>query len=201
VFRPQQSAAGKALDLVWVGNWGDGERSAELREFLVEPVRQARLRARVHGVRYPPAALAQLRAAGIEYGGWIPNFRTPQVFAAARCTVHVPRRYYARSLPGIPTIRVFEALACGIPLVCAPWDDCEQLFEPGSDFLCARDGAHMRELLETLRHEPQTAAALAAHGLATIRNRHTCAHRVEELLGIAAQLGLQAARAVPAMEV
>jgi spore maturation protein CgeB len=40
-------------------------------------------------------------------------------------------------LPGIPTIRVFEALACGIPLVSAPWDDSEHLFRPGEDFLVA----------------------------------------------------------------
>ncbi|HEU5022823.1 MAG TPA: glycosyltransferase, partial [Bryobacteraceae bacterium] len=38
-------------DLVWIGNWGDGERSAEIREFLIEPVRALRLRARVYGVR------------------------------------------------------------------------------------------------------------------------------------------------------
>jgi spore maturation protein CgeB len=46
----------------------------------------------------------------------------------------------SRALPGIPTIRVFEALACGIPLVSAPWDDAEGLFRPGEDFLVARDG-------------------------------------------------------------
>ena len=33
-----------------------------------------------------------------------------------KATVHVPRRPYVKALPGIPTIRVFEALACGIPL-------------------------------------------------------------------------------------
>ena len=38
-------------------------------------------------------------------------------FAGARATVHVPRRPYVRACPGIPTIRVFEAMACGIPLV------------------------------------------------------------------------------------
>ena len=38
------------------------------------------------------------------------------------------------SLPGIPTIRPFEALACGIPLVSAPWHDAEHLFRDGLDF-------------------------------------------------------------------
>ena len=39
------------------------------------------------------------------------------MFARYRVTVHVPRRPYVAALPGIPTIRPFEALACGIPLV------------------------------------------------------------------------------------
>ena len=53
-----------------------------------------------------------------------PNASAPEVFARHLATVHVPRRFYVtEQLPGIPTIRVFEALACGIPLVCAPWRD------------------------------------------------------------------------------
>ncbi len=139
VFRPFPEIP-RERDLVWIGNWGDDERTAELSEFLVAPVKDLGLSARVHGVRYPPEARAALAAAGIDYAGYLPNFRTPQAFAAARMTVHVPRRPYATALPGIPTIRVFEALACGIPLVCAPWRDTEHLFSPGDDFLVARDG-------------------------------------------------------------
>jgi spore maturation protein CgeB len=96
----------------------------------------------------------------------------------------VPRRPYVESLPGIPTIRVFEALACGIPLVSSPWEDAEGLFTPGADFLVARDGAEMREHLAMLLAEPETASRLAEHGLRTILARHTCAHRVDELLAI-----------------
>jgi len=171
-------------DLVWVGNWGDDERSGELAEYLFGPVRDLGLRASVYGVRYPDRARAELDRAGIRYGGWLPNFEAPQVFARHRVTVHVPRAPYARALPGIPTIRVFEALACGIPLVSAPWEDTEGLFTPGRDYEVARNGAEMRELLRDLLHNVERRAALAAHGLSTIRARHTCAHRVDELLSI-----------------
>ncbi len=126
---------------------------------------------------------------GARYRGWLPNPRAPDAFARHLATVHVPRRYYATVLPGIPTIRVFEALACGIPLVSAPWDDAEDLFTPGQDYLVARDGTEMRDHLEALRDDPALCARLAAHGLATIRARHTCAYRADELLGILAQLG------------
>jgi len=183
VFRPL-SAERVNSDLTWVGNWGDDERVRELREFLIEPVADLGLRARIYGVRYPANALAEIQRANMEYCGWIANFQVPRVFAAARMTVHVPRRYYTQQLPGIPTIRVFEALACGIPLVSAPWDDAEHLFQPGKDFLVARTPAEMREHLTRLSCDPDFALSMAMHGLATVRSRHTCAHRARELLSI-----------------
>jgi spore maturation protein CgeB len=189
VFRPLPGRSGNPLDLAWVGNWGDGERAAEIREFLVEPVRALGLRARIHGVRYPQDALRTLRMAGIEYGGWIANFNVPGVFADAHFTVHVPRRFYREQLPGIPTIRVFEALACRIPLVSAPWHDCEGLFQPGRDFLMARNGEEMRQHLRHLRWDPAFAQELADHGYRTILRRHTCGHRVDELLAICREVG------------
>ncbi|HEX9082268.1 MAG TPA: hypothetical protein VF768_08310, partial [Holophagaceae bacterium] len=121
LFRPR-SRGELADDLVWIGNWGDDERSAELREFLLGPVKELGLRARVFGVRYPAAALRAVRESGARYGGWLANHLVPRVFAGAALTVHVPRRPYVEMLPGIPTIRVFEALACGIPLICTPWE-------------------------------------------------------------------------------
>ena len=173
---------------VWIGNWGDGERTEELERYLFAPAGAAGLPLDVHGVRYPAAALATLERRGIAYGGWLPNARVPAVFARHRVTVHVPRRFYVEALPGIPTIRVFEALACGIPLVSAPWSDCEGLFRPGTDFLIARDGAEMTAHLRAVDGDPGLRAALVRNGLETIRASHTCAHRAAELLAIAAAL-------------
>jgi spore maturation protein CgeB len=171
---------------VWIGNWGDDERTAELHEFLIEPVRALGLglAARVHGVRYPRPAREALAAAGIEYAGWLPNHEVPRAFARFRVTVHVPRRPYVEALPGIPTIRPFEALACGIPLVSAPWNDAEGLFRPGRDYLVARDGEEMKRHLRDLLADPGMAAEIARSGRETILDRHTCAHRVDELLAI-----------------
>ena len=89
------------------------------------------------------------------------------------------------TLRGIPTIRPFEALACGIPLISAPWEDSEHLFTPGADFLVARNGVEMRTLMNDVMHDDDLAASLVSHGLATILARHTCAHRVDQLLAIA----------------
>ncbi len=184
-------------DLVWIGNWGDDERTAELYEFLIEPVQELGLKARVHGVRYPEKAIASLAKAGIEYASWLPNYEVPQVFSRFKLTVHVPRRPYVEALPGIPTIRVFEALACGIPLVSAPWDDVEGLFTPGKDFLIAHTAEEMKRHLSDLLQDEEKRKEIATHGRQTILARHTCAHRVDELLNIYAELeGTQQQKAV-----
>lgn len=176
-------------DLVWIGNWGDDERTAELEEFLLGPARDLRLRPEIYGVRYPESALEALREAGATYHGWLANFDAPRVFARHRFTVHVPRGPYARALPGIPTIRVFEALACGLPLISAPWDDTEGLFAPGRDFLVVRNRSEAVKAMRLLRDDAAAAAELAGRGLARIRARHTCAHRVDELFQILREVG------------
>ncbi|MGI8958711.1 MAG: CgeB family protein [Bryobacteraceae bacterium] len=171
-------------DVVWIGNWGDEERSEELREYFINPVASSRLKAHAYGVRYPESALWELEAASIVYGGWLPNFKVPEIFSRFSATIHVPRRPYTQALPGIPTIRPFEALACGIPLISAPWQDTEGLFRVGQDFLIARNGSEMQDYVKSVLNDSSLAQSLAASGLETIRKHHTCAHRVDELLSI-----------------
>jgi spore maturation protein CgeB len=117
--------------------------------------------------------------------------------------VHVPRRPYAARLPGIPTIRPFEALACGIPLVSGPWRDCEGLFRRGEDHLVARDGDEMCAHLEQIVARPELARSMAESGRRRVLSRHTCSHRADELLAIALRLQRERgiARARPARSV
>ena len=188
VFWPRRDRTPPDGDVVFIGNWGDEERTVELMEFLVEPVRALGLRGAVYGVRYPQWAIDVLERAGLRYRGWVPNFAVPGVFARYRVTVHVPRGPYARALPGIPTIRPFEALACGIPLVSAPWEDSERLFADGRDYLQVDSGAAMQRALCSLLGCPSEADRVAAHGRATVLSRHTCANRVDELLTVVEEL-------------
>lgn len=187
LFRPPQSATDRR-GMIWIGNWGDDERGEELLEYLLAPCRSAGTGLDIWGVRYPVQALATLRRFGARYHGWVANARTPNLFARALATVHVPRRFYANLLPGIPTIRVFEALACGVPLLCAPWEDREGLFRPGKDYLVAHSPDQMRRFLTDLRHDPDLRAELSANGLQQVRSRHGCSHRAAQLLDIHMQL-------------
>lgn len=211
VFRPLPGRMCEQ-DVVWIGNWGEGERAAELREFLVGPAgaleresapqrvkpptsaatvegrADARYTFKVFGVRYPEDGLQALEGAGIAYGGYLPNLDAVETYARSRLTLHVPRQQYSAVMTGIPTIRVFEALACGIPLISAPWEDSEALFRPG-DFLFVRDGAEMTEAMRRLLADPDEARAQAARGLETVLARHTCVHRARELMGILEEMG------------
>ena len=187
-FRPIDSS--KLFDITWIGNWGDEERSRELEEFLIRPAAALhRRRTIVHGVRYSAAAKAKLADAGIQYRGYLTNLMVPRVYSKTAIALHVPRKFYSNGLSGIPTIRVFEAMACGIPLLCSPWADTDGLFRAGEDYLCVADEKAMRAEIEHLLNDDAARNQLAANGLDTIRQRHTCAHRVQQILEICEELG------------
>src|SRR3954452_13823119 len=186
-FRPLDSS-NPAGEVGWVGNWGDDERSDEIRRDFFDRVRLLGLRALAHGVRYPQSAIEEPQRAGIHYHGWIPNYAVPAVFSRFIATVHIPRQPYIRMLPGIPTIRMFEALACGMPLVSCRWDDCEALFTAGADYIAVDSPEQMRNALSGLLNDPERRRQLSEHAMQTIQSRHTCAHRVDELLNITASI-------------
>jgi spore maturation protein CgeB len=191
LFRPPEHEQART-GLVWIGNWGDDERSHEIEHLLLAAAAHSGLPLDVYGVRYPDSSRDILARYGARYRGWLPNAAVPAVFARHLATVHIPRRFYVHRLPGIPTIRVFEALACGIPLISAWWEDAEHLFRPGVDFLVGRSQAEMQRHLRALANDPALRAALAANGLGRIAARHTCAHRADELLAVTARLGARA---------
>jgi spore maturation protein CgeB len=186
VFRPLEME--KEDDVVWIGNWGDDERTREIREYLVDSARQLpELRFAVHGVRYPKEGRREIREAGIDFRGWIPNYRVPEAFGRARMTLHIPRGPYLELLPGIPTIRPFEALACAIPLLSTPWRDSEGLFREGRDYLPVSSPGEMREQILRLANDPDLCAEIGASGRETVLERHTCEHRAEQLESIVAE--------------
>jgi spore maturation protein CgeB len=185
LFRPVAPEQPPA-DVLFIGNWAGDDRSIELQSYLLEPARRLpELRFVVYGVRYPAEVVARLaQEYGIEYRGWLPNADTPGAYAAAKVTLHVPRRQYAGWLYGIPTIRVFEALACGTCLVSTPWADVDGLFRRGLDFTTAWTPEHMCDLLAWLCHDACARHGFGQRGRETVLARHTCAHRARQLIAI-----------------
>lgn len=183
VFRPLLDIE-KKRDVVWIGNWGDDERSNEICQFFLRPAGELRqYQFSIYGVRYPTDALRALSDAGVEYGGYLPNLDGPSTYSASRLTMHIPRQQYVGAMAGIPTIRVFEALACGIPLISAPWPDTEHLFRDG-DFHFVRNTKESIAAMERLLSDHKAATEQAKRGLETVLARHTCMHRAQQLTQI-----------------
>ena len=176
----------KMTDVVFVGNYGDGDRSDELEDYVFAPrAGLSHLKYAVYGVRYPDHVVARLNnGLDIAYGGWLPNALVPSVYSSARVVLHVPRRQYVELLPGTPTIRVFEALATGACLISLPWQDTDKLFEAGQDFAVAHSPDEMRDLIGWLCEDDAARTAFGEQGRRTILNRHTCGHRADQLLEV-----------------
>lgn len=176
-------------DLVWIGRLGDGaERQRAFHDFFVKPARQLGVRAAVYGTGYTENMLRTLADAGVAYHGWTPNERVPEVFSRYTVTMFMPRTPYVRSLQGIATTSLFEAMACGIPVVSAGWHDVAGLFAPPAPFLTADSGAEMTARLEAVLARPSLRAELVGRGLREIQARHTCGHRVDALLQIVREI-------------
>jgi spore maturation protein CgeB len=81
-------------------------------------------------------------------------------------------------------------MACGIPLVCSPWEDTENLFTEGKDYLIAHDKNDMIQKLYNILNDVELSNGLSIHAMGTILANHTCAHRVDQLENICKELGL-----------
>jgi spore maturation protein CgeB len=73
-------------------------------------------------------------------------------------------------------VRLFEAAACGTPIISDVWDGLETLFAPGEEIVLARSGG---EVLAAL--EQANGAQIAAAARARVLAEHTAAHRAAEL--------------------
>lgn len=168
-------------DLVFVGNWSE-DRAAEMETYFFAPRIGTKS---LWGVLYPDPVVERMQAANIAYGGYLPNTDVPRVFGESRLVAHIHRGPYREHLPGIPTIRLFEALACGSCLVSSPWDDAEGLFRPG-DYVHLSPG-DPTDTYRTLLADSDAREAYGVRGRETILARHTCDHRATELLAILRQ--------------
>ncbi len=142
-----------------------GRRRAHRRNWkssCCAPARDAGLPLDIHGVRYPDEARAMLGRYGARYRGWVANAsRARGVRAASRDGARAAP-VLRQQLPGIPTIRVFEALACGIPLVSGAVGRQRAPVHARQDYLVAADGAAMTAQLTALQNDPALRAASRA---------------------------------------
>jgi spore maturation protein CgeB len=165
----------KRYDLGYLGTYS-ADRQPALERLLIDPARQwPKGRFAVAGAQYP---------ASIQ---WPPNLeRTDHLAPAAhrefynsqRLTLNITRADMIASGYS-PSVRLFEAAACAVPIMTDEWNGLDEFFEPGRDILIARS---TREALSYLRAlDAETLQQIGRGARARVLARHTAAHRAQEL--------------------
>jgi spore maturation protein CgeB len=102
----------------------------------------------------------------------------PAFYASQRFTLNLTRAAM-KSAGYSPSVRLFEAGACGVPMISDWWDGLDSLFEPGRDILISENA---EDTLRYLRDLPENARlAMGQAARARILAAHTPAHRAEQL--------------------
>ncbi|MGT2481644.1 CgeB family protein [Methylobacterium oryzae CBMB20] len=162
-------------DLSYLGTYSP-DRQPTLERLLIEPARRApELRFAVAGPQYPGGIDWPANVERIEH---LPPDRHPDFYASSRYTLNVTRADMVRA-GWSPSVRLFEAGACGTPVISDTWDGLDTLLVPEREILLP-DGPDA--VLAILRGRSEAARrSLGAAARAAILARHTAAARAEEL--------------------
>ncbi|KAA0123422.1 glycosyltransferase [Methylobacterium sp. P1-11] len=162
-------------DLSYLGTYSP-DRQPTLERLLLEPARRAPdLRFAVAGPQYPADIDWPANVERIEH---LPPDRHPDFYAASRYTLNVTRADMVRA-GWSPSVRLFEAGACGTPVISDRWDGLDTLLVPEREILLPGGSD---EVLAILRGRAEAdRRSLGAAARAAILARHTAAARAEEL--------------------
>lgn len=168
-------AAPQRWTLGYLGTYSP-DRQPLLERLLVEPARRLRQGAFVvAGSKYP----AETR--------WPANVNTiahvapddhPAFYCAQRFTLNLTRADMRR-LGYSPSVRLFEAAACGVPVISDRWPGLETIFEPGEEILVVDDAREVIDILAAMPDERRRAIAAAARK--RMLREHTPDHRALQL--------------------
>ncbi len=177
LYRPTAGEDRFRGDLSYLGTYS-ADRQAGVDELFLAPARLAPARRFVIGGTQYPADF-----------GWRPNVwfvqhvapaEHPAFYGASRLTLNVTRRAMA-AMGWCPSGRLFEAAACGTPVVSDVWPGLERFFQPGDELLVARGREDVLAALDAGDEELRRVAARARERTLA---EHTAAHRARELLAI-----------------
>jgi spore maturation protein CgeB len=178
-YRPV--AVERRFALGYLGTYS-ADRQPALTELLAEPARQLRdARFCVAGAQYPPDLVWP---GNVDVVAHVPPPHHPRFYCSQQFTLSVTRSDMRRA-GWSPSVRLFEAGACGVPVISDAWPGIEELFHPGRDIFVARRAA---EVVRILR---ETTDAERARVGARLRGRvlahHTAALRAAELEAVVAR--------------
>ena len=173
VYRPTRQTP--TYDLGYLGTYSD-DRQPGLERLLLEPARiRPDLRFIVAGPLYP---------SGIEWPGnvtrleHVPPSEHARFYGSCRFALNLTRSYMAR-IGYSPSVRLFEASACGTPIVSDSWPGLDVLFEPDREIALVE---RARDVVAVLAEWPERRRReIARRARQRVLAEHTSAHRALEL--------------------
>jgi spore maturation protein CgeB len=169
VHRPVAVEAENVVDLSYLGTYS-GDRQDALEMLLVKPARQLPGRRFVIGGSLYPDNFPW--TTNIHFKRHVPPPEHSRFYCSSRLTLNVTRAAMAR-MGYCPSGRLFEAAACGVPVLSDSWNGLETFFEPGREILIARS---TEEAVSILKLPPENVAAVGR----AARRRALAAHTAEK---------------------
>ena len=165
------------LDLGYLGTYSD-DRQPGLERLLLGPARRlAQRRFAVAGPQYPKALQWPANVERIEH---VPPPQHRAFYGRQRFTLNLTRA--AMTAAGFsPSVRLFEAAACGVPIITDAWPGLSTFFVPDREVIVARDGGDVEQALTAMSDTRRRAIAAAARR--RVLAEHTADHRAAELVG------------------
>ena len=174
-YRPVEPDPELAAEIAYMGTYAP-DRQPTLERLLLEPARAyPDQRFLVAGPQYPE----EVRwPANVRHLPHLPPARHAAFYSSARWQLNVTRADMIAA-GWSPSVRLFEAAACGAPLISDRWPGIESFLAPDREILIPADGAEVREILGSYGDEARLAIGAAAR--ARVLGEHTSEHRAREL--------------------
>ena len=170
VHRPVPPLDSYRSDLSYLGTYA-ADRQAALEAFLVEAARRRPgRRFLIGGAQYPQDFPW---SGNIFFVRHLPPAEHPAFFSSSRLTLNVTRKAMAE-MGWCPSGRLFEASACGTPILSDWWQGLDSFFEPDREILVARSSEDAVDALDLTDAE---LARIAAAGRERTLSEHTSDHR------------------------
>jgi spore maturation protein CgeB len=173
LYRPHR--AEKQWELGYLGTYS-GDRQPSVERLLLAPAKAIPDRQFVvGGSKYPTHLIWPDNLERIDH---LPQHAHAPFYSRQRFTLNVTRADM-RALGFSPSVRLFEAAACGTPVISDRWPGIETIFEPTTEILLVSDA---REVIQILRELPEERRlAIADRARRRILAEHTPDHRARQL--------------------
>lgn len=173
LYRPQSVPTKWSLG--YLGTYSK-DRQPQLEKLLLEPARQlVAERFVVAGSKYPEGLAWPDNLDRIDH---LAPQKHMTFYAAQRFTLNVTRADM-RALGFSPSVRLFEAAACGVPIISDWWPGIETIFAPSSEILLASDPGEVMEILGGMTED--TRLSIAEQARRRVLKDHTPDHRARQL--------------------